>query len=257
MQKTKFTSPKEYMKHRRPHAFSDSVLVESGELDRSYLEYLLSTMGERSQELSFEAFAKKLCEKVICPNLLQQTGPVAGGDGKTDTQTFPVAEQISELWFEGINKKENEERWAFAVSTQKDWKSKCRKDIEKISGTNRGYKRAFYISNRAAKANIRASLEDELTKKHNIQVTILDISWILDQTFKNNLRDLAIETLGLSVSYKSEKSLGEHDYSKQLQLKNIIEKINQEIVPGDIHWEQVPMFIECANLSKELEEPIL
>ncbi|MFB2732896.1 diguanylate cyclase domain-containing protein [Shewanella mangrovisoli] len=41
-------------------------------------------------ELAFEDFAKKLCEKVICPNLLEQTGPVAGGDGKVDTQPLQL-----------------------------------------------------------------------------------------------------------------------------------------------------------------------
>ncbi|MGR5311409.1 hypothetical protein [Photobacterium damselae] len=250
-------SPKEYMKQRRPHAYSDSVIVESGELDRNYLEYLLSTLGERSQELNFETFAKKLCEKIICPNLLEQTGPVAGGDGKTDTQTFPVSEQIRELWFEGINKSVGDERWAFAVSTQKNWKAKCKKDIEKISNTARGYKRAFYISNRAVKSDVRAKLEDELSREYDIQVTILDISWILDQVFKNSLESLAINTLGLAVSYKREKLLGENDYSKELELKRIQDKIKNEVEPGNIHWNQVPLFIEVAKLSKELEEPML
>lgn len=249
-------SPKEYMKQRRPHAYSDSVTIESGELDRNYLEYLLSTLGERSQELNFETFAKKLCEKVICPNLLEQTGPVAGGDGKTDTQTFPVSEQIRELWFEGVNKSIENERWAFAVSTQKDWKAKCQKDITKISNTERGYRQAFYISNRAIKSNLRAKLEDELTQGHNIKVTILDVSWILDQVFKYDLEALAIDTLGLTVSYKKEKVIGENDYSKRIKLKRIQDEINNKINPGEIHWTQVPLFLDVAKLSKELEDPI-
>jgi hypothetical protein len=110
MQKAKFSSPKEYMTHRRPYGFSDSEIIETGGMDRSYLEYLLSTLGERSQELNFEIFSKRICEKIVCPNLLEQTGPVAGGDSKTDTQTFLVSEQIKEQWFEGINKGSEDER---------------------------------------------------------------------------------------------------------------------------------------------------
>lgn len=257
MQKAKFSSPKEYMTHRRPYGFSDSEIIETGGMDRSYLEYLLSTLGERSQELNFETFSKKICEKIVCPNLLEQTGPVAGGDGKTDTQTFPVSEQIKEQWFEGINKGSEDERWAFAVSTQKDWRAKCRKDVEKIYGVDRGYKRAFYITNRAAKADVRAKLEDELTLKYDIKVTIFDISWILDQVFKNNLETLAIDALGLDVTYKQEKKIGENDYSKQQELDEILKAIDNDIEPGNIHWEQVSLFIKCALLSKTLEEPIL
>lgn len=124
-------SPKEFLKTRRPERFSDSVTIEVGKLDRSVLEYQLATLNEKSLELAFEEFAKQLCEKVVCPNLLAQTGPVAGGDGKVDTQTFPVSSQSKALWYIGVNESSDSERWAFAISTQKDWKAKCRKDVRK------------------------------------------------------------------------------------------------------------------------------
>jgi hypothetical protein len=117
-------SPRDFLKARRPERFSDSVRKEIGKLDRSVLEYQLATLNKRNLELAFEDFAKKLCEKVICPNLLEQTGPVAGGDGKVDTQTFPVSEQTKALWFVGVNENSHEDRWAFAVSTQE----RCKKD---------------------------------------------------------------------------------------------------------------------------------
>jgi len=87
------------MKERRPERFSDSVSREVGKLDRGFLEYQLDTLNRRNKELAFEGFAKQLCERVICPNLLEQTGPVAGGDGKVDSQTFPVSEQSKLCWF--------------------------------------------------------------------------------------------------------------------------------------------------------------
>ncbi|WP_250208630.1 hypothetical protein [Morganella morganii] len=78
VQKTKFSS-KEFLRRRRPEKFSDSTIRETGTLDRVVLEHFLSTLNTRNQELQFEDFAKKICEKIICPNLLEQTGPVAGG----------------------------------------------------------------------------------------------------------------------------------------------------------------------------------
>jgi hypothetical protein len=154
--KTTEFSPKEFLKQLRPDEFSDSEIIEKGSLDRAVLEHFLSTLNTRSQELQFESFAKALCEKVICPNLLEQTGPVAGGDGKTDSQTFPVSEQSSLLWYEGINDSSHKERWAFAVSTNKNWRNKCKTDVRKISETGRGYIKAFCITNQYAKANQRS-----------------------------------------------------------------------------------------------------
>ena len=182
-----YQSSKEFLKHRRPNEFSSSNVIEVGELDRVQLEYYLTTLNTRSQELEFETFAKKLCEKIICPNLLEQTGPVAGGDGKTDTQTFPVSEQNHLLWYTGSNNNSHKERWAFAVSTQKTWKAKCQKDVKKIIETDRDYVKVFCISNQSIKSNQRSQLEDDLTKEFSIDVRILDLSWILDEIFKNKL----------------------------------------------------------------------
>ena len=166
-------SPKAFLQSRRPKRFSDSVTHEVGKLDRAVLEYQLSTINKRNKELAFEDFAKRLCEKVICPNLLEQTGPVAGGDGKVDTQTYPVSEQAKTLWYVGINENADRDRWAFAVSTQETWKAKCRTDVRKIKATDRNYKKEFYITNQYAKANQRSALEDALSKETGIDVRIL------------------------------------------------------------------------------------
>ena len=207
MQYSKDFSAKEFLKDRRPEEFSSSIVVESGTLDRVQLEHYLTTLNIRSQELEFETFAKKLCEKIICPNLLEQTGPVAGGDGKTDTQTFPVSSQNQLLWYVGVNEGSHNERWAFAVSTQKEWKSKCKKDVKKIIETDRGYLKIFCITNQSIKADQRSKLEDELNKQYSIDVRILDLSWILDQIYKHQLEFLAIDTLSIPTSYKREIEL--------------------------------------------------
>jgi hypothetical protein len=252
MEKTKF-SPKEFLKGRRPEKFSDSIEKELGSLDRPVLEHYLDTLNKRSQELAFEDFAKKLCEKVICPNLLEQTGPVAGGDGKTDTQTFPVSEQNKLLWFEGVNDNSHKDRWAFAVSTRVDWNVKCKSDVRKIQGTDRGYKKAFFVCNQYVKSDQRAKTEDLLTKELGLDVIILDLSWILDQVYKNKLEQLTIDSLSIPVVFNREKHVGANDYIKNQELNELTTQINQGIDPQNITNEQVDWFLDVAILSAELE----
>lgn len=257
MQYSKEFSAKEFLKDRRPEEFSSSIVVEFGTLDRVQLEHYLATLNIRSQELEFETFAKKICEKIICPNLLEQTGPVAGGDGKTDTQTFPVSSQNQLLWYEGVNEEAHKERWAFAVSTQKDWKSKCKKDVKKIIETDRGYLKIFCITNQSIKADQRSKLEDELSKQYSIDVRIFDLSWILDQIYKHQLKFLAINTLNIPTFYKREIELSADDYQKQKELDRLTKLIKETVDPSKISLEQVDYFLEVAILSKELELTII
>jgi hypothetical protein len=151
--KGKKLSPSEYMRERRPHLFSDTDIEERPELDRTTFEYHLETLTNRKQELDFEIFARKLAEKEICPNLLPQTGPTGGGDAKVDSETYPVASEISERWYYADPKvtANSAERWAFAFSTKKDWKAKVRADIQNIVATGRKYQVTYFITSRFAK----------------------------------------------------------------------------------------------------------
>src|SRR5215204_3349877 len=111
MEKNQFFSPNEFLRARRPERFSDSVVVESPTLDRSLLEYHLDTLTHRGQETQFERFAKRLAEREICPNLLPQTGPTGGGDSKVDSETYPVADDLSLGWYVGVGREAASERW--------------------------------------------------------------------------------------------------------------------------------------------------
>lgn len=255
-QKTSF-SQKEFLKERRPEKFSDSIEKEVGKLERGLLEYQLDILNRKSLELVFESFAKKLCEKVVCPNLLEQTGPVAGGDGKTDTQTFPVSEQNKLLWYIGVNDNSDNERWAFAISTQEDWKAKCKKDVKKIESTDRGYKKIFCVTSRFVKSNFRSDLEDELRKETGIDVRIFDASWIVDEVFKNKLEDLAITELSIEVDWRREIDIGANDYSKIKYLNELESNIKNKVDPSNIKSNQLDWFLEVAVLSKELEKPAI
>ncbi|PLT23550.1 hypothetical protein, partial [Psychrobacter sp. MES7-P7E] len=249
-------TPKQFLKNRRPEQFSSSEKMISSQLDRVHLETYLSNLNAKSKELAFETFVKEICQKTICPNLLEQTGPVAGGDGKTDTQTFPVSEQNKLLWYVGVNSNANNERWAFAVSTQKSWKTKCKKDVEKIVETNRGYTKVFCITNQLAKADQRSKLEDELSNQYSIQVCILDINWLLDETYKNKLEYIAIDTLQVPTNFKREIILSPEDYGKKQRLEKLTFQINSDINPNEITFNQVNIFLDIAELSKQLENPV-
>lgn len=250
---TKISSPKpqDFLRARRPEQFSDSVKLQEATIDRLMLEYHFETLNNRSQELEFEIFVRKLCEREICPNLVAQTGPTAGGDGKTDTETYPVSSQIAFFW--GLNETPESERWAFGVSTQKDWKKKCTKDVESIMSTGRGYTRIFCVSSRFIKNSLRAQLQDDLSKKHGVKVTILDRTWLLDKTLQPKNQHLAIDHLGLTGSIESKIQIGPFDADKQIQLADIERQIEQIEDPGRLTLSQVDLYTKRAIIYKELE----
>lgn len=243
--------PKDFLRARRPEQFSDSVKLHESAIDRSLLEYHFESLNNRSQELQFETFVRKLCEREICPNLVPQTGPTAGGDGKTDTETYPVSNQIAFFW--GLNNASEAERWAFGVSTQKTWKAKCIKDVESIISTGRGYVQIFCVSSRYIKNSSRVALQDELSKKHGVNVTILDRTWLLDKTLQPNNQHLAVDHLGLTGIIESKVQLGPFDADKQIQLAEIERKIDKIEDPGHLTIPQVDLYTNRAVIYKELE----
>ncbi|HHL2320162.1 TPA: hypothetical protein ACQ3Y4_000010 [Pseudomonas aeruginosa] len=88
-------------------------------LDAKMLEYCLESITSRNEMHDFEIFCRKLCERMICPNLKPSTGPEGGGDSKADAETYPVAEEIAEHTYIG-NVAGGQERWAFAFSAKKN-----------------------------------------------------------------------------------------------------------------------------------------
>jgi hypothetical protein len=61
----------------------------------------LESLTARNQAHDFEIFCRKLPERTICPNLRLQTDPDGSGDSKADTETYPVADQVSRLTYFG------------------------------------------------------------------------------------------------------------------------------------------------------------
>lgn len=231
-------------------------MVKEKRLEAALFEQQLEILNTKNMELAFERFVKKLCERVICPNLLEQTGPVAGGDGKVDTQTFPVSEQTKVLWYIGVNENAHNERWAFAISTQKDWRAKCRSDVRKIKNTDREYKKAFYITNVRIKSNQRSEIEDSLSRETDIDVRILDASWIVDQVFKNKYEQLAIDELSIKSDFYREEKKGANDNIRSMIIEEMEGKLRSEIDASQISRIHLEYLLKIAIFTKEMEKPV-
>ena len=249
------TTQKENYKNWHPEQFSDSVIVKKASVGRDYLEYHLSKISGHSKEKDFERFCKALLEQEVCPNLMTQTGPTGGGDSKVDTETYPVAEQLSESWLYGFADKACTERWAFAISAKADWSTKVKSDVEKIAKTiidGRGYKKIFCISNQLISDKKRADVEDELREKYNIDVRIFGMDWLLDVALRNDTnRMITVQRLGLSESLVDEKKIGENDYRRLQELeKNEEDLRNVEKLKAS---EIVNAARKSTILSRELE----
>ncbi len=215
----KAPSPSQFMRQLRPELYSDSTSRIQYRLKAEILSHYLDTLTERNQTHDFELFCRKLCERTICPNLRPATGPEGGGDSKADTETSPVADEISKLTYVGTANS-GSERWAFAFSAKKTWAEKARSDVAGIVATGRSYQRIIFVTSRAARAKDRARLEDELSQTHGVPVTIHDRTWIIDEVIGKDRRDLAFHYLGIGEE-SSDRDLGPSDYSRTKQLAEI------------------------------------
>jgi len=91
--------PSEFYRLRRPEYFSDTETIHTVELPREQLALELSQITTNQKQDEFETLCRRLSEKLITPNLIPQVGPTGGGDGKTDSETYPVSSDISDRWF--------------------------------------------------------------------------------------------------------------------------------------------------------------
>jgi hypothetical protein len=236
-------APSHYMRSRHPDLFSDSVSEVEYEVEREVLSYHLETLTNQKDETAFENFAQRLCEKFIAPNIRPQTGPVGGGDGKTDAETFPVSSEVSARWFVPDNDKAGE-RKAFAFSAKKTWRSKIKSDVAAIAGTQRDYDQIICVTNQFVPAKKSAELQDELLKEHGIPVTILDRTWLLDRIFKHDSMAIAVEELGVGKgTEKQTKKLGPSDISRAAEL----DALEAKIVDGSQYQGQPAVLVEDAR----------
>lgn len=246
---------KDFYKKIHPSAFSDSKLVKKGKLSEDYFSYFLESLTSQSKEKEFEDYCRKIIAVTICPNLLPQTGPTGGGDSKVDSETFPVSESLAESWLSGYGDLAHSERWAFAISAKKDWKPKFKSDVKKIVGTNadhdRNYTKIFFITNQFVSDKKRADAEDGLREEYSIDIRILDRTWLLENTFKNNNQLLAIEAFHMSEDLLDVIEEGSKDIERRKRLKEIDDELLnvEKLKPARI----VKLSEESVEIIRELE----
>lgn len=245
--------PKDYLRMQRPEQFSDSITTEQPKINRSMLEYYLSTLTSRNQEREFEGFAKKLCERTICPNLVSHTGPTGGGDSKVDTETYPISDLSALSFYSGYGSRPAKERWGFAISAKKDWQAKVQADVANIISTERDYKLIYFISNQFIPDKKRAEVQDKLTKQYKVPVWIHDRTWILDTVFNRGFEDLVSSELKIELQYETRIETGPLDVQRKHRKQELEKSVNEHISNEDINPHVVSLMIEHAIVSRELE----
>lgn len=191
---------------------------------------------------------------MICPNLIPQTGPTGGGDGKTDTETYSVSDDISNRWYIPNHGWDNNQKWAFAISAKKAWRPKVISDIKKILNTNRGYTKIYFITNQTPSSKQKSDIQDKFLRENSIQVVILDGKWIVEKVFSTNLINFTVESLNLSVIYLEELLLGPRDIINKKELNELEEKISNTNNYSTNDFRLVEDCIRSATLSRNLEK---
>jgi hypothetical protein len=248
--------PSQFMRDLRPEYYSDTEDRVEYLLDSSILEYHLDSITSHNQTNDFEIFCRKLCERTICPNLRAHTGPDGGGDSKADAETYPVAKEISDLFYIGEENSAHE-RWAFAFSAKKTWTTKVRDDVKGIVETERDYKKIIFVTSRFARDKTRSNIEDELTSKYGIPVTIHDRTWIVKEIIENDRKDIAFNYLGIGEAKTDPLRLGPTDYSRAKQLAEIEKSIDDLEIFKGMEQQRVTEALLAAKLSRNIELPRL
>ncbi|CAN7604135.1 hypothetical protein [Pararhizobium sp. LjRoot238] len=248
-------TPSAYMRQRRPHLFSDTTVRSTPVFDRETLSYHLESLTSRKDEGVFESFAKRLAEKFISPNLRPQTGPIGGGDGKTDAETHPASRSVAlRWWLPDIEAAD--QRWAFAFSAKKDWKAKVKSDVASIAGTGRSYPKIIFITSRFAPAKDSARIQDDLEAAHGIPVTILDRTWILEKVFEGDSADIAADILGVGKGAEKTVLKVEPEDARRL---GELDKLERRIADGAEYRGAASALVEdchtAALLARGVEKP--
>ena len=248
-------TPSEWMRNHRPNLFSDARSDEVPQLSKTQFEYHLETLTNRKQEYEFEYFCRILAEREICPNLRTQTGPTGGGDSKVDSETYPVADEIAERWWVSTPSA-GKERWAFAFSAKKDWKSKVKADVKNILSTDRDYKRIYFFTNQFVSDKKRADEEDSLSKETGIPVHIVDRSWIVEKVYgaDHQQQESYFAALGIEdVSREKKSRPGPRDTARLDELEKLDKQVADPSRYQGARYQLVEDCLRSALLARGLE----
>ena len=249
----KIHKPSDLYKILHPELFSDSR-VEKEKIDKEQFKYILSTLSTDMRQDAFENLTRCCIIKLITPNIIPQTGPTGGGDAKADFITYPVSDKVSALWSVAEGNKNNE-IWAFAVSTKKEWSQKMDSDVKKIIEHIPNCTRIFFCTNQKVSSRNRDQKQQKYKKKEwgGIDTFILDQNWYLQAIYDQGCYNDAIESLGLRDSLKEVTIPGPLDLEREKKLKEIEAKLPKNLSDG-INDKYVADLLSIALLSRGLNK---
>ncbi len=247
--------PSEFYRREHPELFSDSALEDAHQIGPDELKYHLEQLTTERREREFEEFARSIAEKEICPNLLPQTGPVGGGDSKTDSSTYPVAEELAERRYWASQRAPAGEDWAFAFSATKAWPEKMKADVAKIAGLAREFRKIFFITNQPVPDKAREKWETKIREKYGRDFRLLDRTWLVERVFKGGHVELAIAKLGLDVRMSPRRRVGPRDAARETALEALLTALRNPDFPRDDDYSLAERYLEAAKLASELERP--
>lgn len=243
----------ELYRQKRPCKFSDSKVVKKAELTKELFQYQMDRLSKDMKQDLFENLTKSLALRFVTPNLIPQTGPTGGGDGKTDMETHPVADEIAEKWYVADGGCRGNEKWAVAISCKEEWKDKVKHDVANIVKLNRGFTKILFFSNRLIESKKQKACEDELKAKYSIPITIFSQNWFVDRVFNDKCVNIAVKELNLSQQYIETTVVGPNDLKRRRRLDEVEENITQKKLGDWTDTEYIELLLESAILSRELE----
>lgn len=249
--------PYEYYRNLRPEKFSDSKV--NFKMAREVFEFQLNQLSTHMKQDEFEEFTRQLVCRLITPNIIPQTGPTGGGDGKTDLETHTVSEDVAVHWYVPNGGCHGEDKWAMAISCKADWGPKVDSDVKKIVEIGRGFTKILFFTNQIVSSKQKATKQEKYKKDYNVSVEIYDRNWFVQSVYDNHCYEIAIYTLNLSHDFLQDyKEEGPNDHRKRLALRELDEKINQESNTSGYDTQYVEDLLAATILSREIEDaPVL
>ena len=245
-------SPYQFYRKMRPEYFSDSHTEKA--MGEDMFCFYMNNLSKNMKQDQFEEMTRQMVGKLVTPNLIPSTGPAGGGDGKTDLETYPVDDNVSEKWYYSDACKGNE-KWAFAISCKEDWASKIKSDVQKIVGTGRGFNKIFFCTNQFVPSKKKAEQYDKNKADYSVDVYIFDLNWYKQAVFERDCYDIAIKTLNLDDQFKEVKIEGAGDKRKREKLAEIDSRIGVTKLNGRLDTAYIDDLLAAAILSRELELP--
>jgi hypothetical protein len=180
---------------------------------------------------------------------------LAAGIRRTDSSTYPVAEELADRRYWASQGRPTGEDWAFAFSAQRAWQEKMKSDVAKIAALPRGFARIFFVTNQPVSDRIREKWETKIRDRYGRDLRILDRTWLVERVFKRRHIEFAVAKLGLDVRMSPTRRVGSRDAARQIELDKLLTSLRNPDLTRTDDYSLAENYLEAAKLASELERP--